>query len=418
MKYGRMRFKFITGGAGTGKSFTLREMIKGDQDKHVVAAPTGIAALNCGGSTVHSAFRIDPNTGFVSPRIQYGPLRRSKRLYLDEISMISADLMKSILQACELLGIEEIVGFGDLAQLKPVRGGWFFETVQPDQVERLTKNYRQGSDLDFALILNDIRTGLATPAHLNYVNTHKSGNGGMVLAYSNDNVNRVNDIRLGEIDAPEVRYVATINGNIKPEDVPAPVELKLREGAEVIMLTNDMSKRWRNGTRAVVTKCEEGKTLSPDGGTSGDTYDQPARIEVRINDEIHSVDLHRFEKRTPEVLDDAKREELQAIADQETFDPIEEHNRAQAKHYLQLGYWMKPVGVFEQYPIKLGYASTVHKSQGLTLEKANVMPDGFNTAHGLGYVALSRLTSLAGLSSSRPFRMSDFYCNPKVMQYL
>lgn len=405
-----MRFKFITGGAGTGKSHTLRAMINADSDKHVVAAPTGIAALNCGGSTVHSAFRIDPNTGFVSPRIQYGPLKRSKRLYLDEISMISADLMASILHACELLGIEEIIGFGDLAQLKPVRGGWFFETLQPDEVEKLTKNYRQGSDLDFAMILNDIRTGLATPAHLNWVNSHKTGDGGMVLAYSNDSVNRVNDIRLGEIDAPEVRYLATITGSIRPEDVPAPVELKLKEGADVIMLNNDISRRWRNGTRAVVTSC-----IAAQG--EGDDL-VAAQIGVRIRDEIHTVDLHRFEKRTPEVLDDAKREELQDIANSETYNPIEEHNKAQAKHFLQLGYWMKPVGVFEQYPIKLGYASTVHKSQGLTLEKANVMPDGFSTAHGLGYVALSRLTSLAGLSSSRPFRMSDFYCNPKVMPYL
>lgn len=413
-----MRFKFITGGAGTGKSHTLRAMIKADTDKHVVCAPTGIAALNCGGSTVHSAFRIDPSTGFVSPRVQYGPLRRSKRLYLDEISMVSAELMQSILHACDLLGIEEIIGFGDLAQLKPVRGGWFFEALQPDEVEKLTKNYRQGSDLDFAMILNDIRAGLHTPAHINYVNSHKSGQGGTVLAFRNEDVNRINDIRLGEIQAEEQRYVANISGSIRPEDVPAPMELKLKEGAEVIMLTNDMSRRWRNGTRGIVTKCTPAREVSPDGGSSGDTLQEPARIEIRIKDDIHCIDLHRFEKRVPEVLDDAKREELEEISKRETFDPIEEHAKAQAAHFLQLGYWMKPVGVFEQYPIKLGYASTVHKSQGLTLDKANVMPDGFNTSHGLGYVALSRLTSLGGLSASRPFRISDFYCSPKVLPYL
>lgn len=405
-----MRFKFITGGAGTGKSHTLRAMIKADTDKHVVCAPTGIAALNCGGSTVHSAFRIDPSTGFVSPRVQYGPLRRSKRLYLDEISMVSAELMQSILHACDLLGIEEIIGFGDLAQLKPVRGGWFFEALQPDEVEKLTKNYRQGSDLDFAMILNDIRAGLHTPAHINYVNSHKSGQGGTVLAFRNEDVNRINDIRLGEIQAEEQRYVANISGSIRPEDVPAPMELKLKEGAEVIMLTNDMSRRWRNGTRGIVTCCTAAQG-------EGDNL-VPAQIGVRISDEIHTVDPHRFEKRVPEVLDDAKREELEEISKRETFDPIEEHAKAQAAHFLQLGYWMKPVGVFEQYPIKLGYASTVHKSQGLTLEKANVMPDGFSSAHGLGYVALSRLTSLGGLSASRPFRISDFYCNPKVLPYL
>jgi len=424
-----MRYIFITGNAGCGKSYTLKEMTQGDNQKHVIVAPTGIAAINAGGFTVHSAFRIDPGNGFVDPKIKYGALRGVKRVYLDEVSMVSADLMKSIFHACEILGVEELICFGDLAQLKPVSGAWFFEFKVPDEVVRLTKNYRQGSDLEFAEVLNRMRSGRHTVSDINYLNS-KAGatNKGITLAYSNAAVNSINELALKSLPGAMIENAAAIDGNMKASDVQAPEVLQIKPGAQIVMLNNDTRKRWQNGTRGKIVEIIDPTTDWPTDVKEGDevAINQPS-IKVQIGDQVHVVTEHTWIKRVPKMLTPERTEYYQAIADGEhELSFIEsimltdggESQRAAAQHTLDQGYEMESTGTFTQFPMKLGYASTVHKSQGLTLNEVIVKPDGFGNAHGLGYVALSRLTNVGGLSTFRKLRKDDFICNPKVIPYL
>ena len=413
-----MKFKFITGSAGTGKSYVLREMVNNEEDKYIVCAPTGIAAINCKGVTVHSAFRINPTNNFVSPSIAYGPLRRTKKIFIDEMSMISADLFNAIIHAGELIGAEEIIGFGDLAQLKPVKGDWFFEAREPDEVMKLEKVYRQENDLVFAEILNRIRRGTHTMGDIEKINALKGNPGdGVTLAYSNATVDDINRKALALINAPMVENAAAIDGDMKPGDCIAPENLQIKIGASVMMLNNDTSKpkRWQNGTRGVVHDII-------------DKEDRPPVIKVEIGDNIHEVYEHTWLKHIPRKLTPERTEYWQTIVNgQREMSMIEqlmlderkrEEERAYAGHILRNGYEPEVVGTFTQFPMKLGYASTVHKSQGLTLDKIIIKPDGFGTSHGLGYVALSRLTSLEGLTTFRKLRRDDFICNPKVKPWL
>lgn len=421
-----MKLTFITGGAGVGKSYTLKEMISKEQRRFVVTAPTGIAALNCNGVTIHSAFRIDPGNGFVNPAIKYGPLRGIEVIYIDEVSMVSADLMESIFNAAEMLGVKEIIAFGDLAQLKPVKGNWFFEFKEPDEVRKLTTQYRQGNDKRFAEVLNSCRTGFKygpcdpnapngiadAKAFIEYLNTHKGDSGeGITLAYANDTVNRINAQALANIDAPLIENPADCY-NMTERDVTAPANLQIKVGAKVIMLNNDRAKRWQNGTRGEVAMIQDMPEAAP-------------MIWVDIAGERHEVNEYVWQKKVPKKLTEERREYWEGVEAGHTYHSTDrygntdyEADKALARHTLKNGYELEVVGSFTQFPMKLGYASTVHKSQGLTLDKVIIRPDGFDTSHGLGYVALSRLTTLEGLTTYRKLKKDDFICNPKVLPYL
>ena len=393
-----MKLHFITGGAGVGKSYTLRDMVSKETRKYIVVAPTGIAAINCGGCTIHSAFKIDPSNNFVNPQIKYGPLRGLEVIYIDEVSMVSADLMEAVYAAGEMLGVKDIIAFGDLAQLKPVQGGWFTDFIEPTETTRLTVCYRQNNDLEFAGVLNVIRRKTHTPVQVDYLNTSKGdSNEGITLAYSNDTVNRINAQSLESIDTPMVENRAELWGNIKASDVTGVEVLQMKVGAKVVMLVNDRDKRFQNGTRGEVWR------ITQDG------------VEILINGVIHMVEEHTWQKKVPQKLTEERREEVEANRDNIT---LPETERALAAHTLRNGFEMVVTGTFTQYPFKLGYASTVHKAQGLTLDKVIIRPEGFDTAHGLGYVALSRLTTLEGLTTYRKLRKDDFVTNPKVLPYL
>lgn len=392
-----MHFHFITGGAGVGKSHTLRKMIAGEEEKYIVVAPTGIASVNVGGATIHSAFKIDPSTGFVNPQIKYGPLRGLRKIYIDEISMVSAELLESIYFAGGLLGVTDIIGFGDLAQLKPVNGKWFFEYREPDLLTRLTKNYRQNGDGKFAGALNEIRAGKHGSDVMELLNTGKGQEEeGVTLAFSNATVDSINRQQLAALEGHTVSNEAALYGNITERDVPAVLHLDMKPGAQIIMLNNDREKRFQNGTRGRIVAI-------------GDTA-----VEVALPTGNHIVEEHTWKKQTPRKLTDERREYWEGVAS----GVFPEEQIALAEHTLRNGYEMETTGTFTQFPFKLGYASTVHKSQGLTLDKVILRPDGFDTMHGLGYVALSRLTSLSGLTAYRNLRKGDFLTNPKVLPYL
>jgi ATP-dependent DNA helicase PIF1 len=294
-----MKLTFITGGAGVGKSWTLREMVAAERRKSITVAPTGIAAINCGGATIHSAFKIDPNNGFVNPNIKYGPLRGLEVIYIDEVSMVSSDLMESIYTAGDMLGVQEVIAFGDLAQLKPVKGNWFFEFKEPDEVRKLTTQHRQGNDLIFAEILNHARQGFKINPHcdIKYLNENKEDSGeGVTLAYSNETVNRINSQALAAIDAPMVENQADMY-NMTGKDVLAPELLQVKVGAKVIMLNNDRAKRWQNGTRGTVERITQ--------------IDDSEVIQVNIAGNLYDVEEHTWQKKTPKKLTEQRREELE-----------------------------------------------------------------------------------------------------------
>ena len=399
-----MKFRYITGGAGNGKTFTLHEMTSKEQRKFIIVAPTGIAAVNCGGATIHSAFKVDPSNNFVNPQIKYGPLRGLEVIYIDEVSMVSSELMGAVYAAAEMLGVQEVIAFGDLAQLKPVKGNWFFEFVEPDEITRLTKCYRQGEDGKFAGVLNGIRNNCKPMEDMAYLNANKGDTGeGVTLAFSNATVEAINKQSLAAIDAPMVENAAELFGNIKSSDVTGVELLQMKVGAKVIMLVNDREKRFQNGTRGEIYSLRD------------------SEVGIMINDTLHWVEEYTWQKKVPQKLTEERREYWEGVeamgGTANTMAELETE-RALARHTLKNGFEMVVTGSFTQFPFKLGYASTVHKSQGLTLDKVIIRPEGFDSQHGLGYVALSRLTTLAGLTTYRKLRKDDFITNPKVIPYL
>lgn len=421
-----MKLHFITGGAGNGKSWTLNELRAKETRRNITVAPTGIAAINVGGVTIHSAFKIDPSNGFVNPQIKYGPLRGLEVIYIDEVSMVSSELMESVYAAAEMLGVQEIIAFGDLAQLKPVKGNWFFEFVEPGEVTRLTKCYRQGEDLGFAEVLNRVRKGwkdsLGNPSvDITHLNQNKGdSNEGVTLAFSNATVEAINKQNLDAIDGPATENAAELWGTIKASDVPGVEILRMKEGAKVIMLVNDREKRFQNGTRGEVHKI-----IDSEYGEGGPV------VQIEIAGNIYDVEEHTWQKKVPQKLTEERREYWEEVAkygyvggDSLTHkinslaSGTVETERALATHTLRNGFEMVITGSFTQFPFKLGYASTVHKAQGLTLDKVIIRPEGFDMQHGLGYVALSRLTTLEGLTTYRKLRKEDFVTNPKVLPYL
>lgn len=391
-----MEIKFITGGAGTGKSYRLRELLRAEKRKFVVCAPTGIAAQGVNGATIHSAFNLNPSALFVPSSIKRGPLAGLEVIYIDEISMCGADLFKAVFFAAQHLGVKEIICFGDLAQLPPVNDKPFHNFKLPTFIEELTTVYRQADDKKFADILNAIRIGEHTYKQIQYINKGAQfgtdEDVGITLAFANATVDSINTKNLYKIDGDLHLFEAKVGGGMSEKDVLAPKELYLKEGARVIMLNNHPNGYWKNGTQAEVTKCNE--------------HD----IQVRIKDELYDVTPYTWFKKAPKELTKERMDAMQQMATSVVEDEAE-----YARHCLDNGYELTPVGSFEQLPVKLAYAMTVHKAQGLTLEKVKIIPDGFGRMHGIGYVALSRLTSLEGLTFSRPFKTTDFKTDSNIL---
>ena len=384
---------FITGKAGTGKSFLLDMFVRAASKEILVLAPTGIAALNVKGATIHSAFGYNNLENLDLDEISRGTIRlkREKRevlenvetIVIDEISMVRADtfekiekILRIVNDSTELFGGKQMILFGDLFQLPPIArwqeekfllenyGGIFFFNssayVSGDfNFIELTTNHRQKEDEAFFGILNRMREGQITSADISklndrYVSDRSQLRRVMSLFPRKADAEFVNKRELESIEAKEYVYKSTVllntsrnnNPNIDA-NFPISDELHLRRGALVMMVANDnVSKRWVNGTVGVV------HTLTEDG------------ISVTIEGETYEIPKFNFTQR----------------------EAVYENGRL----------YYRDVLIVEQYPIILAYAITIHKSQGMTYKRiACDISKCF--APGQAYVALSRCSSMNGL---------------------
>ncbi len=392
---------FITGKAGTGKS-TLLEYFKANTTKQVIVlAPTGVSAIKIRGQTIHSFFRFPPRL------IQKQHIKRLRNknliksvdtIVIDEASMLRADLLDAIDYSLRLnrskdipFGGAQLVIFGDLFQLPPVvetearelmdsiyESPYFFSAnifkeIDLEYIE-LNKIYRQ-KDNDFIELLNKIRVKNVNKSDLNFLNsrldyTKESKSIGIVtLTTTNNQARNINTNHLNKLSSKEYNYTAEVSSKFKESSSPVEIELRLRKGAQIMLVRNDSLKRWVNGTIAEVV------SLTRD------------TIKVAIDGEVHSIPKVSWEKIEYKynTLEDKIEEEV--------------------------------VGSFKQHPIKLAWAITIHKSQGQTFD--NVIIDmGFGAfTHGQTYVALSRCRTLRGITLKSPIGKSDIIFDDRVYQF-
>lgn len=409
---------FLTGRAGTGKSTFLRYIAANTNKKHVVLAPTGIAAINAGGSTIHSFFKLPfypllPNDTRYSVRhlrstMKYSSekiklLKELELIIIDEISMVRADIIdfidKLLRVYCrnmrEPFGGKQMLFVGDIYQLEPVikeddrrllhpfyPSGYFFDarifrSFQLVSVE-LQKVYRQ-TDPEFISLLDDIRTNTATESDLVRLNkrvgqSFQDDTDGLSITLSarRDTVDFINRRELDKLDGEPFIAKGEINGEFPESALPTPVELELKPGCHVMFIKNDMKKRWVNGTLGVVSAIDE------DGGVVSVITEDGSEYDVER--ELWENVRYKFN---------------------ETEEKIEEEQ----------------IGTYVQFPLRLAWAITVHKSQGLTFRRVNIDFTGGAFAGGQTYVALSRCMSLDGISLKEPIRRRDIFVRSEVVRF-
>jgi len=397
------KLKFITGAAGTGKSHRLRELLSKETRPHLICAPTGIASVNIGGSTIHRTFGINQQSGFIAKR-----WNDIEVVYIDEASMMGARIFEMAIAAAPNA---DFVLVGDMAQLAPIKDKFWFQTNDTAnfsfEIERLEKQWRQNDD-EFSDILNLIRVGKVRPDDLRYLYSHSTiaeeNEIAITLAFRNDTVRAINYEKLCSLKTELKTFEAIYSGAMKTTDCIADNVLDIKEDCDVIFLNNDIDKRWMNGTRGKVASISEDSidviVTLPDG-----------------SDCIVTVERHTWKMKAPVKLTPQRRSEIESILFS-TFSSMRttEHNELQ--HALDTGIEYIVIGTCTQFPLKLAYALTVHKSQGMTIENVSIISSGFSGCHGIGYVALSRTRSFDTLTLDRKPNMGDFKCNSILNDYL
>lgn len=408
---------FLTGKAGTGKSTFLRYVCEQTRKKFVVLAPTGIAAINAGGVTLHSFFKIPfhpilPDDPKFSPinlpkalrykKYKQKLIREVELIIIDEISMVRADIIDFIDKILrfyshnmrEPFGGKQLLLVGDVFQLEPVvkaderdilrrfyDGPYFFNARVFQQMKlvsiELKKVYRQ-TDQVFISVLDHIRQASTRREDLDLLNSRYGAATAaesdeemkVTLATTRDTVNHINDQRLAALEGKTVTLIGQVVGEFPENSRPTDIELELKPEAQIIFIKNDPDKRWVNGTIGkVVDISTETLVIKTDDGH-----------EYDVKQEMWSNVRYTYN-------DDEKKIEEEVL------------------------------GTFKQFPVKLAWAITVHKSQGLTFKRAEIDFSGGVFAGGQTYVALSRCVSLDGITLKKPISQRDIFVKNEVVDF-
>lgn len=393
---------FLTGRAGTGKTTLLRHFLHAAGEKVILLAPTGVAAINAGGQTLHSFFKFPPR--LIEPsdirRLRSTRLIKAvETIIIDEISMVRSDMLDAIDASLKLnrkskrpFGGVRMILAGDLHQLPPVvrgeeagileeryGGAYFFNAPAFKEAEfallALKHVFRQ-ADPKFLALLGALRRGRLTEPDARLLQERVTGRDAIeasethvVLTPNNANAFRINQARLEALPTRAKSFAANVDGQFDENAYPTEADLELKEGARVMLIRNDPDGRWVNGTLATVE------------GFGSDS------VIVKIDGRVYEIEPAAWEKYRYEL-------------DKET---------GKVKREV--------VGTFKQMPLRLAYAVTIHKAQGLTLEKVYIDFDRGMFAHGQAYVAFSRARSLEGLEISRALRPSDLVIDRRAFDF-
>ncbi|MFN8339205.1 MAG: AAA family ATPase [Saprospiraceae bacterium] len=398
---------FVTGRAGTGKSTLLQVFRSTTKKRVVVLAPTGIAALNVRGQTIHSFFGFPPrllNKNEIEKRKNFKIFQNLDMIIIDEISMVRADMIDNIdwflrvnRGINQAFGGVQMIFFGDLFQLPPVVATPFekqyFQTIYETpyffsahimqditfKMVELNQIFRQ-EERSFINLLDNIRLNsldyedfmFLNERHLPLPNEKEFY---ITLCSRNDIANRINDQELKAISMPSISYQATVVGEFNPQLFPTEFHLELKEGAQVMFVKNDINKKYVNGSIGIVHEAN------------------PDKIVVRLQNEHEQHENIEVEKQEWEIL---KYE-------------LDTEKQGQIT--------TKVIGTFKQYPIKLAWAITIHKSQGKTFDKVIIDMGQGAFESGQTYVALSRCRTLGGIILKQALKNRDIIVDERISQY-
>lgn len=390
------------GVAGSGKSTLLQYFKENTKRKYVVLAPTGIAAINIGGQTIHSFFQFP--IGLITPkdvRYAYGKsevFNHIDTIIIDEVSMVRVDVMDAIDISLRInkkepdrpFGGCKIILIGDLMQLSPIiskeekpyfesryNSPFFFDAnvfKETGLIKNELKRIFRQTDETFISLLNKIRTNEIQYQELDIINQRhkeieKSEKPFITIAFTNQIVSDINNKHLDELKTPAKVYNGILHGDFDINSVPTDVYMKLKVGAQIMMLRNDYpDRRWVNGTLGTVTELKQ------------------HTIKVDINGSIYEVEPAKWEKIDYDYDGD--------------------------------NVYGKVIGYFEQLPIKLAWSQTCHKAQGATLDNVIIDTGTGAFCHGQTYVALSRCKSLEGIYLKRKIKMSDIILDKRVLNFV
>lgn len=413
------RSLFLTGKAGTGKSTFLHYIAQTTKKKYVILAPTGIAAINVGGATLHSFFKLPfhpllPNDRRYSTQqlrntLKYNSekiklIRELELIIIDEISMVRADIIDFIDKILRVyshnmripFGGKQLLLVGDVYQLEPVLKEEDWQLLQPYYPSKfffdahvfrtfqlvcieLQKVYRQRDD-KFISILDHIRTSTITTTDLSLLNQQVGQHQPMdahqlsiTLSTRRDTVDYINSLHLSKLPGDATILHGSIDGEYPENNLPTPIELEVKTGAQILFIKNDREKRWVNGTLGTIIGI-------------GDEED--GKIYVRT-EQGEDVDV-----------------------EQEVWNNVRyTYNQKEQKVEEEI------LGSFQQFPLRLAWAITIHKSQGLTFNQVKIDLSGGVFAGGQTYVALSRCRSLKGIALQEPVKREDIYVNQEVVKF-